>query len=108
MSAPDSKDALSAARLEAAREDLDGVRETLRAATHGDADAVALTDSLRAYLDRHGPTLRSVGAAIGEEVRVQLLQQLYAWRSQLEAQLGSRPRPSQAETAARQPPVDET
>ena len=69
------------------------VRELLQAAARGDADTTQVTESLRGYLDEHGPALRSAAAATGEEVRQQLLRQLYGWRSQLDQQLGNRSGP---------------
>jgi hypothetical protein len=59
----------------------------------GDVAATDLTDSLREYLEQHGPVLGSATASVGEEIRRQLLEHLYGWRDQLDQQLGSRPRP---------------
>jgi hypothetical protein len=69
------------------------VRELLQAAARGDVDAAQVTESLQGYLEQHGPALRSSAAAAGEEVRQQLLRQLYGWRSQLDQQLGPRSGP---------------
>jgi hypothetical protein len=93
---------LADGRLQSAEADLSRVRDSLAAATRGDLDAAELPAALRTYLDQHGPTLRAAATAVGEEVRRQLLEQLYAWRAQLESQLGSRPppRPDQAGPAA--------
>ena len=77
-------------RLQAAEADLANVRRTVLSAARGDADATELKDSVRNYLDQHGPVLRAAAAAVGEEVRRQLLDHLYRWRRQLDEQLGDR------------------
>ena len=77
-------------RLQAAEADLANVRQTVLSVARGDADAMELKDSVRSYLDQHGPVLRAAAAAVGEEVRRQLLDQLYRWRRQVEEQLGDR------------------
>jgi hypothetical protein len=84
---------LASAQLEAAEADLNRVRESLAAAGRGEVDATELINALRAYLDQHGPAFRSAAAAVGEDVRRQLLEQLYSWRTQLDEQLGSSRRP---------------
>ena len=73
--------------------DLAEIRESLLAAGRGDVAVMELTDSLRGYLEQHGPVLRMAAVSVGEEVRRQLLAQLYGWRGQLEQQLGSFSRP---------------
>jgi hypothetical protein len=45
---------------------------------------------VQAYLDAHGPALRTAAASLGEEVRRQTLDELYKWRAQLSAQLTQR------------------
>jgi hypothetical protein len=80
-------------QLEAAEAGLAHIRESLLAAARGDSDATDLRDSLLGYLEQHGPVLRSAAATVGEEVRRQLLEHLYGWRAQLDAQLGGRRRP---------------
>jgi hypothetical protein len=76
-------------QLRAAEADLARLRESLRAAGRGELDAGELWASSREYLEQHGPVIRGVAATVGEEVRRQLLAQLYGWRRQLDAQLGS-------------------
>jgi hypothetical protein len=80
-------------QIEAAEAALAHVRESLLAAARGDVDATDLRRSLLGYVDQHGPALRGAAATVGEEVRRQLLEQLYGWRAQLDDQLGSHRRP---------------
>lgn len=92
MSSPSQPEGNIQVQLETAVGDLTQIRESLVAAARTDLAATDLTDSLREYVERHGPVLRSAAASVGEEVRRQLLEQLYGWREQLHLQLGTRPR----------------
>lgn len=78
---------------QAAQAALGHIRESLLAAERGDVDATELRRSLLGYWEEHGPVLRSAAVTVGEEVRRQLLEQLYGWREQLDDQLGSHRRP---------------
>lgn len=80
-------------QFEAAEAALAKIRESLLAAAQGDVDANDLRRSLLGYMEQHGPVLRSAAVAVGEEVRRQLLEQLYGWRDQLDDQLGSHRKP---------------
>jgi hypothetical protein len=77
------------AQLEGALAGLAEVRETFVAASRGEASPSELMGSVATYLGEHGPTLRQAGAAVGEEVRRQLLGGLQQWREQLIVQLDS-------------------
>ena len=80
--------------FEAAEAALDHIRESLLATARGDVDATDLRRSLLGYFEQHGPVLRSAAVTVGEQVRRQLLEQLYGWRDQLGDQLaaiGDRP-----------------
>jgi hypothetical protein len=81
---------LTNGQFEAAEAALDDIRESLLAAARGDVDATDLKRSLLGYFEQHGPVLQSTAVTVGEEVRRQLLEQLYGWRDQLNDQLGSR------------------
>jgi hypothetical protein len=93
VSGEDRAGVIEEGQLEAAEADLRRIREALAAAARGELDATGLTGSMREYLDQHGPVLRSAATAVGEEVRRQLLDQLYRWRTQLDEQLGDHRRP---------------
>jgi hypothetical protein len=77
--------------LERAEADLGEIRDLLVAAGRGGASATELQAALQRYLRAHSPALQEAAYALGEEVRVQLLEELYRWRAQLESQLGARP-----------------
>lgn len=76
--------------LAAAEAELARVREALESAARGEASGAELAEALQGYLDEHGPALRAAASGIGEEARRQALEQLYAWRAQLAAQLQAR------------------
>ena len=73
--------------LETAARDLDRVRDLLLAAGRGQAGAEEVKASVTGYLDLHGPAQREAARSVGENLRVQLLAELYRWRAQLDAQL---------------------
>jgi hypothetical protein len=99
VSASSHPDDITNGQFEAAEDALARVRECLLAAAQGDVDATDLRRSLLGYVEQHGPVLRSAAVAVGEEVRRQLLEQLYGWRDQLDDQLGShRKRPPETST----------
>jgi hypothetical protein len=85
-----SPEGLPAESLEAAESELARVREVLESAARGDASGAELAEALQGYMEEHGPALRAAASAIGEEARRQTLEQLYAWRAQLAAQLEAR------------------
>ena len=78
---------IDAGQLQAAEADLTSLRETMLALGRGEADAAELRDCARRCLHEHKTVFRTVAAAVGEELRRQLLDQLDAWRRQLDQQL---------------------
>jgi hypothetical protein len=72
--------------LEAATSDLERVREVLQSAARGQTGGTEVKEALQGYLDEHGQAIRAAASAVGEEVRLQALEQLYQWRAQLAAQ----------------------
>jgi len=81
----------SEASIEAAIRDLAQLRQQLLRASRGDVAAAEVRDSLRGYWSSHRSVLTAAVAAVGEQVRLQVLQQLYDWRSQLTRQLQPQP-----------------
>ena len=76
--------------VSAAQEDLVALRELLVAAGRGEVDPDELSSALTTYWRDRGPVIRVAGQAVLELARLQLLDQLYGWRAQLEAQLALR------------------
>jgi hypothetical protein len=62
---------------------LASLRELLRAVERGQLSAVDVPGAVREYLDTHGPSIRAATAAVGEELRRQILAQLYEWRASM-------------------------
>ena len=71
----------------AAQEDLVALRELLIAAGRGEVDPDELSSALTTYWRDRGPVIRVAGQAVLELARLQLLNQLYGWRAQLESAL---------------------
>ena len=86
MSAHGRSGDITKAQFEAAEAALADIRESLLAAARGDVNAADLSRSLLGYFEQHGPVLQSAAVAVGEQVRRQLLEQLYGWRAQLDDQ----------------------
>jgi hypothetical protein len=79
------------ASVEAAIDDLAVLRQRLLSASRGDVAAAEVRDSLRSYWSSHESVLTASVAAVGEQVRLQVLQRLYDWRAQLTRQLQPQP-----------------
>ncbi|HET8588492.1 MAG TPA: hypothetical protein VFM01_02585 [Nakamurella sp.] len=73
--------------VEDALADLDELKETLRRAAGGQEGATRLQQAVQDYVRDHHEALTMAAAAVGEEVRSQILAQLYRWRAQLGQQL---------------------
>ena len=76
--------------IEAAQADLERLRDMLQRAAQGQADPTELKGSVQDYLSEHGPVLRTAAASLTEQARLQLLDELYKWRGQLDEQLQQR------------------
>jgi hypothetical protein len=81
----------SEASIEAAIGDSAQLRQQLLRASRGDVAAAEVGDSLRGYWSSHRSVLTAAVAAVGEQVRLHVLQQLYDWRAQLTRQLQPQP-----------------
>ncbi|PZF79467.1 hypothetical protein C1I92_30980 [Jiangella anatolica] len=93
----DEQGRLDEPSLEAATADLERIRQRLRAAAKGDADADDVKDAVETYWHDHEAVLRTAAASLTEEVRLQALSELYRWREQLDTQLRRGPEPGTAE-----------
>jgi hypothetical protein len=76
-----------AAQMEAATADLQHLQDLLRRAGQGQAGAGEVTESLNRYWSDHRDAFKIAARALGEEVRGQMLDQLYRMREQLGRQL---------------------
>ncbi len=83
----------SAGPLDAATADLERLQAVLRRAAQGQAGVGEVTDSLRSYWQDNGAALTAAATALGDEVRRQMLGQLYQMRDRLDEQLGNRTSP---------------
>ena len=82
--------------LDIARADLEHIRETVQRATRGEVQPEDLKDTLQNYWREHGPTVKDAASSLTEEVRLQVLGELYKWREQLSAQLQAPERSSRS------------
>jgi hypothetical protein len=76
-----------AAQMEAATADLEHLQDLLRRAAQGQAGGSEVMEWVRHYRSDHGDALKAAAGALGEEVRGQMLDQLYRMREQVERQL---------------------
>ena len=83
--------------LTAATSDLERLQEVLRRAASGRAGVGEVTEAAARYWSDHGEALQATAAALGEEVRRQMLAELYRMRAQLAQQLQRRPSPAPAQ-----------
>ena len=79
--------AVFTARVEGLRVSLEELREQIRAAARSEVAAPEVAKSLRDFWSDHGPLLKFVTATVLESLRVQALEQAYAWREQLDRAL---------------------
>lgn len=75
------------ARMEAATADLEHLQDLLRRAAQGQAGAGEVMKWVDHYRGDHGDALKAAAGALGEEVRGQMLEQLYRMHEQVERQL---------------------
>jgi hypothetical protein len=88
MSEPTKPVALSQEGLQNAVADIAALLLQLGQGQQGAGDVQQVLDT---FWTQHGDALSASAATLGEQVRQQLLAQLYGWRGQLESQLGPRP-----------------
>lgn len=60
------------------------LREQLIAASRGQGGAADVKGALQEFLDAHGPTIQAAASSVGEELRRQVLAELYKWRASLD------------------------
>jgi hypothetical protein len=60
------------------------LREQLIAAERGQGSADDVKGALQEYLDTHGPSIQAAASSVGDEIRRQVLAELYKWRASLE------------------------
>jgi hypothetical protein len=88
----------------AATADLQRLQALLRRAAQGQADVGQVKESLRSYWQDNGAALTTAAAALSDEVRRQMLAELYEMRSRLGQQLGNRTSPPPRGRAGTPPP----
>jgi hypothetical protein len=71
----------------AAVSDLERLQELLQRAGQSQADLGEVTQALSGYWRDHSRSVAAVAAGLGEEVRRQMLAELYTWRARLAQQL---------------------
>jgi len=71
--------------LDAAVTGLEQLKAMLQRAGRGEAEAGEVPEAVTGYLRDHKDTLTAAATAVGQEVRSQLLAELYRWRAQLQA-----------------------
>jgi hypothetical protein len=84
--------------VEAAVAALESLKETLQQAGHGEAASTGVQRAVTDYWRDHGDALTTAATAVGEQVRSQMLAELYRWKAQLLQQgIGGSPAPDPAE-----------
>ena len=80
--------------LQPAIDDLARLRELLLRAGRGDAPVSDVLPAVQRFWSAHKAELALAAAAVGEQVRQQLLNRLYRWLEQLQQQTPHEPRRS--------------
>jgi hypothetical protein len=88
-------DADFAARVEGLLSGVEELKSRLEAASRSEIALPELLRSMEAFGRDHGPLLRQVAATVLESLRLQALQQAYAWRDQLSRALDAQAQASQ-------------
>jgi len=74
-------------QFESATAALEELHRLLVAAGEGNAEPKEVVVAMKAYWSNHDDVLRTAASAMGEQVRLQVLQELYKWRDQLASQI---------------------